>query len=82
MTNQRPPPAAPRAVRGGGIFGENDGGDRLQISECSEICDVRIPSGASRQLPLCPRGAFCGSEDAQTRVPGLPVRAFFETGMA
>ena len=26
----------------------------LQISECSEICSVRIPSGASRQPPLSP----------------------------
>ncbi len=30
----------------------------LQISECFEICHIRIPSGPSGQLPLCPRGAF------------------------
>ena len=65
----KPPLAMPRMVRGGGIFEENDGRDRWQGSEYSEICDVRIPSGASRQLPLCPRGAFCGSEDVKTRVP-------------
>ncbi len=29
----KPPPAVPRAVRGGGIFEENDGGDLLLISE-------------------------------------------------
>ena len=28
----------------GGIFGENDEGDMLQVSECPEICHVRIPS--------------------------------------
>ena len=29
-----------------------------QISWCSEICCVRIPSGPSGQLPLCPREAL------------------------
>ena len=43
----KPPLAAPRAVRGGSSFEENDGGDFLLISECSEICDIRIPSGPS-----------------------------------
>ena len=55
---RKPPLAAPRAGRGGGIFVENDGGDLLQDSECSGICGVRIPSGPSGQLPLCPRGAL------------------------
>ena len=59
---RRPPLAAPRAGRGGGIFEENDGGDLLQDSECSGICGVRIPSGPSGQLPLCPRGAFVGAD--------------------
>ena len=57
----KPPLVMPRMIRGGGIFKENDGGDFLLISECSEICDIRIPSGASRQLPLSPRGALGGS---------------------
>ena len=33
-------------------------GDRRQNSACFEICGIRIPSGASRQLPLGPRGAL------------------------
>ena len=52
---QKPPLAMRRMVRGGGIFEENDGGDLRQISECFEICGVRIPSGPSGQLPLSPR---------------------------
>ena len=55
-----PPLAVPRTIRGGGIFEENDGGDMLQISECSEICYVRIPSGPSgqRPYPYWPFGPF------------------------
>ena len=54
---KKPPLAALCAVRGGGIFEENDGGDRSQLSACSEFCGVRIPSGPSGQLPLYPREA-------------------------
>ena len=56
----KPPLAMPRMVRGGGIFEENDGGDLLQGSECSEICYIRIPSGATRQhpYPFWPFGPF------------------------
>ena len=32
-----------------------------QVSECSKICGVRIPSGPSGQLPLCPREALTWS---------------------
>ena len=54
----KPPLAAPCAVRGGGIFEENDGGDLFQISECSEICYVRIPSGSSP----CAQGSLSGGQ--------------------
>ena len=54
----KPPLAAPRAARGGGIFEENDGGDLFQISECSEICYVRIPSGSSP----CAQGSLSGGQ--------------------
>jgi hypothetical protein len=36
-------------AQGAAFASANDGGDVLQISECFEICDVRIPSGATRQ---------------------------------
>ena len=58
LPRKKPPLAVPRTVRGGGIFEENDGGDLPQISECSKICGVRIPSGASRQRPLEPKGSL------------------------
>ena len=51
----------PRMIRGGGIFEENDGGDMLQDSERSEICDVRIPSVScadSIPTPFGPTGHF------------------------
>ena len=50
-----------RMVRGGGIFEENDGGDRWQDSEWSEICNVRIPSVSfadSVPTPIGPSGHF------------------------
>ena len=53
---RKPPLAAPRAVRGGGIFEENDGGDMLQDSERSEICDVRIPSVSCADSSPCAQG--------------------------
>ena len=54
------PPLAARAVRGGGICGANDGGDLLQITEYSVICNIRIPSGplGQRPYPLWPYGPF------------------------
>ena len=48
----KPPLAAPCAVRGGGIFEENDGGDVLQGSEYSEICDVESPQALRASSPL------------------------------
>ena len=56
----KPPLAAPCTVRGGGICEANDGGDLFQISECSELCCVRIPSGppGQRPYPLWPFGPF------------------------
>ena len=40
----KPPLAALCTVREGGIFEKNAGGDLFQVSECSEIFYVRIPS--------------------------------------
>ena len=57
----KPPLAAPRAARGGVIFEENDGGDMLQNSECSEISGVRIPTVSfadSVPTPFGPSGHF------------------------
>ena len=48
----KPPLAALCAVRGGGIFEENDGGDVLQGSEYSEICDVESPQALRASSPL------------------------------
>ena len=64
VASSKPALVVPRTIRGGGICKANDGGDLYQISECSEICGVRIPSGATRQLPLCPRGALGAYEFA------------------
>ena len=48
-----------RMTRSGGICKANAGGNLLQSSGYSEICDVRIPSDPSGQFPLCrPRGAL------------------------
>ena len=57
----KPPLAALRTARGGGIFEENDGGDMLQNSECSEISGVRIPTVSfadSVPPPFGPSGHF------------------------
>ena len=56
MACPKPPLAAPCAVRGGGIFEENDGGDMLQDSECSEIYSVRIPSVSFADSSPCAQG--------------------------
>ena len=84
----KPPLAVPCTVRGGVIFEENDGGDLFQISECSKLCCVRIPSGPLGQLalhtqcahwaPLSPRGAFPAPEvrvgaDDSVRLQNAPI---------
>ena len=38
----KPSLVVPRTIRAGGICEANDGGDFLQVLECSEICSVRI----------------------------------------
>ena len=73
MRRSMPPLAAPRAGRGGGIFEENDGGDLRQISECSEICDVRIPSGASRQPYAQAHFSIQGDVMRQTTQTGYSI---------
>ena len=49
----------------------NDRGDLLHISECSEICDVRIPSGPSgqRPYPFWPFGPFPSDRGNRPLVP-------------
>ena len=46
----------PCMIRGGGIFGENDGGDLLQILEYSRICNVRILSVSFADSSPCAQG--------------------------
>jgi len=46
----------PRTIRGGGICEANDGGDALQISECPEIWNVRIPSASFAASSPCAQG--------------------------
>ena len=70
-----------RTIRRGGIFAENDGGDLLQDPECSKICSVRIPSGASRQLPLSPGGAFLGVDAHLRRQEPRKARLRLETSL-
>ena len=72
-----PPLAAPRAGRGGGIFGENDGGDMLQISECSVICGVRIPSVSFADSFSCaqPLGRAAGFDKRARRAASAARQA-------
>ena len=77
----KPPLVVPRTIRGGGICEANDGGDFSQVSECSKICCVRIPSGATRQhpypyWPLEPKGSLGLCEFAEDfREIGIFLRA-------
>ena len=56
-------------VRGGGIFGENGGGDRLQSSECSEIVTFESLQSAS----LGPKGSL--SLSPRTEALGVAAAA-------
>ncbi len=55
----KPPLVMPRMIRGGGICEANDGGDLSLVSECSEICYVRIASVSFADSSPCAQwGAF------------------------
>ena len=60
-------------VRGGGIFGENGGGDRLQSSECSEIVTFESLQSASLTASLGPKGSL--SLSPRTEALGVAAAA-------